>query len=299
MRCAVGVDLGASTGGALTFARWLAADGSVWSPEPRSPDVTLLAIHVIEEKRHAYTPTLASETRPTIVARLQEHGLAHGVEGPFLVFGASSGPALLREAQARSAECLIVGRPESSSPTLGRLGPMARHLLRELALPAAFVPARLHLGELACGPVLLAVDQLQPCHAALEWAHRLARHLRRELLLVHALPQLEDEQPLTSGVSARRSFAALGQGWSEAYARWSALHGEPGDPALLVTGHATRKIVEAAERHRAALIVCPMKPRSLLDRMFNPALAPMLTAYTPRPILVVPQPSSPSASLAP
>lgn len=288
MRCAIGVDLGAATAGALTFARWLAAEGSVWSSE-LAPEVTLLAIHVLEEKRHAYTPTLADAVRPAIVARLREHGLAKAVQGPFLVFGARSGAVLLQEAIARSAECLIVGRPASPSPTLGRLGPVARHLLRELVMPAVFVPSPMHLGDVAGGPVLLAVDQLQPCTATLAWARRLARHLQRDLFVVHALPQLEDEQPLPHGVSGPRSFAALGPAWAEAYAEWSALHGAPEEPTLLVTGHATRKIVEAAEHHRAALVVCPMRPRSLLDRMFNPALAPMLTAYMPRPILVVPE----------
>src|SRR5690606_5310766 len=200
MRCAIGVDLGAATAGALTFARWLAAEGSVWSSE-LAPEVTLLAIHVLEEKRHAYTPTLADAVRPAIVARLREHGLAEAVQGPFLVFGARSGAVLLQEAIARSAECLIVGRPASPSPTLGRLGPVARHLLRELVMPAVFVPSPMHLGDVAGGPVLLAVDQLQPCTATLAWARRLARHLQRDLLVVHALPQLEDEQPLPHGVS--------------------------------------------------------------------------------------------------
>src|SRR5690606_20320330 len=131
MRCAVGVDDSPSTRGALAFARWMAAEGSIWAREPPSSALSLVAIHVLEDRKHAYTPTLVEEMRPRVEAFLGENGWTGWYEGPYLPFGSRPGPTLLQEARARASDLIVVGRPAHSPQTgLGRLGSTARHLLR-------------------------------------------------------------------------------------------------------------------------------------------------------------------------
>lgn len=277
---AIGIADGPSSNGALAFAHWWATRGNVWASMPPDGLPPLVAIHVLDARRHPYTPTLVDEVRPRIQAHLDDAGLSTWVEGPYLPFAPQPVDALLSEATARSVEALIVGREGGST---------ARHLLRLARLPLVFVPEHTPHASASPGPVLVVVDQLQPIAATLAWARARASELGRSIRIAHGFPQLDDDHPLPTTTDATEAFAALGPAWSARYATWAALHEHPTEPITLLTGHVTRTLVEDATTRRAAMLVCATRHPSLMERVFNPAVGPIIAAHSDRPVAVVPE----------
>lgn len=278
-----GLDLTPRSRGALVLAAWLR--------ERLSPaDVEALHLtRALDGPAEARAEEL-KRTQATFLERLGAHAgdfaRAQVREAQGIVQGVVDGLAQVET----FARALVIGRRgRSGERALVHLGAVARRLLRELPLPIIVVPPDLSVEALA-GPVVIATDLATHSETAVRFATRLARDLRRELVVVHVAEvhfneAVDETDP--GWVARREGFRREAEGYLQ---RWAA--GRDLGEARLVAlcGSPVELLLDLVERERAALLVLGSRRLTAAERVFTTSTASTTAAYAACPIAVVPPP---------
>lgn len=287
-RWLVGMDLRATSAGALRFSAWLRAHGG--------EGVELQALHVIEQLDQHYAIRLGLHPRGRLISLTREATRdvlrQAGVEECFsevdVLPGGAADEVLDEQLLARGAAGLVVGRQgplrEGFPPRLGRV---ARHLLRHAAGPVIVVPPDLDESKLE-GPIVLATDAGPSSVTAGRFAAERAREWGRPLRVVHVVSPMDTgglsflPRPAEDGARKARYAAQR-----EAVERWVA-DLELGEVEIDVrVGSATDELLAIA-RLGSPLVVCGARRLSWLKRQLKASHASTLSSHAPVPVAVVP-----------
>lgn len=287
-RWLVGMDLRATSAGALRYSAWLHANGG--------EGVELQALHVIEQLDQHYAIRLGLHPRGRLISLTREATrdvLRHaGVDSCFhevdVLPGGAADEVLDEQLLARGAAGLVVGRQgplrEGFPPRLGRV---ARRLLRHAAGPVIVVPPDLDESKLE-GPIVVATDAGPSSVAAGRFAAERAREWGRPLRVVHVVSPGETgglsflPRPAADGARQAR-FAAQ----REAVERWVA-DNDLGEVEIDVrVGTATDELLAIA-RLGSPLVVCGARRLSWIKRQLKASHATTLSSHAPVPVAVVP-----------
>lgn len=298
-RWLLGMDLRATSAGALRYAAWLRATGG--------DALSLDAVHVIEQLDQHYAVKLGLHSRGQLLeltAEATREALrSAGVDTCFdrvdTVPGGAADEVLDEQAQTRQATGLVVGRQgplrEGFPPRLGRV---ARRLLRHASGPVIVVPPDLEPSRLV-GPVVLATDLGPSSAAASRFAVARAREWARPLHIVHAL---RDEPGMSflprNALDGAR--AARRRALREAVERWASELPTAGLDVKLETpvGPAIDALLAVA-REGGPLVVCGARRLSWVKRRLEASHASTLSSHAPIPVAVVPPDPSDSPEDSP
>lgn len=277
----IGLESSPRCSGALQFARWLRETlhtrvhglyvSEMWryGVPPGDGAALLMAMRGETERWLASLPTgvagaAVDETR--IVDEIDaENGLARA---------------------GREAVGILVGRRIASERSWGRLGRVARRLLRELPAPVIVVPPELAAASFG-GPVILATDLGDASLTAARFAAWFARKVDRPLICVHV------GEPRWDGL-----FDEEEPGWAElrdAYrstteraARAWVAEELPAAELVVEYGDPTERLPAVAVRRQASLLVVGSGRPGLVQRIFVGSVASAVAAFAPCAVAVVP-----------
>ena len=282
IRWLVGVDLHGRAGGAVAFARWLAA---------RAKGDELLGVHVFGEAlldgadpsvdvgqlQKLFDASLASLRGDGCFAELGLHPAKTIIEG------------LAEVAEEKHADALVVGRiKRTDRVALSRLGRVARRLLRSLPRPVVVVPPDLDADRIGDGPIVLATDLTEGSVGAARFATRLAEHLGLPMLVVHVVPLPSDYQALMPPPQLRTVVERFSTGGTEALDRWAAEHVPTEARRRATIGSVEFEIMDALRQANGSMLVVGAHGRSTVSRLFAPSMASEMAAAAPVPVAVVP-----------
>lgn len=289
-RWLVGMDLRATSAGALRYSAWLHAHGG--------EGVQLQALHVIEQLDQHYAIRLGLHPRGRLLALtreatrdvLRQAGVDRCFEEVDVLPGGDADEVLDEQVLDRGASGLVVGRQgplrEGFPPRLGRV---ARHLLRHASGPVIVVPPDLDETKLE-GPIVLATDAGPSSVAAGQFAAARAREWGRPLRLVHVVSASDTgglsflPRPAEDGARQARFKAQRA-----AVERWAAeLSLSDLDVEIDVrVGNAIDELLAIA-RLGSPLVVCGARRLSWVKRHLKASHATTLSSHAPVPVAVVP-----------
>ncbi|MCA9655709.1 MAG: universal stress protein [Myxococcales bacterium] len=290
-RWLVGMDLRATSAGALRYSAWLHAHGG--------EGVELQALHVIEQLDQHYAIKLGLHPRGRLISLTREATRdvlrQAGIEGCFeevdVLPGGAADEVLDEQLLARGAAGLVVGRQgplrEGFPPRLGRV---ARHLLRHAGGPVIVVPPDLEEAKLE-GPIVLATDAGPSSVAAGRFAAERAREWQRPLRVVHVVSPMDTgglsflPRPAEEGARQARFQAQRAE-----VERWAEELGLAEGLELELDVRAGSAIDEllAISRLGSPLVVCGARRLSWLERHLKASHATTLSSHAPVPVAVVP-----------
>jgi nucleotide-binding universal stress UspA family protein len=287
MKWIVGLDLRASSRGALHFASWVAA-------KPGGPAV--VPIHVLEEEhlqyvlRYRHLDEITAGARAAAERAVVTEGLAGRMDDVRIVQALRADEALSRACADERAEALVVGRiAKRTRHPLVRLGRVARRLVRNLPVPVVVVPPDLLEGGIGPGPVVglsaLDDDSVQACR----FARELATLLERELQVVHVLP--DPAAAAAYGLPAGKVEQLRAEARERARADLSRWLGEAAIPTarpVVRVGDCVDEALEHAREHRPPMLVVGARQLPTVQRMFAPSVGRELAASAPIAVAVVP-----------
>jgi nucleotide-binding universal stress UspA family protein len=286
MRWIVGIDFTDRSGGALNMAAWMRAHASTTAPQE------FVAVHALPERLRRMMVREATVDAPGMTVDDMRRWVAEsGVADPFSGLSADWAPSaeegLTLAAANTDVTGIVIGRASGrESRGFGRLGRVARRLVRRLPAPVMVVPPDLTLDDVGKGPIVLATDLDPASIPAAETARDLARAFDRELLVVsvdetmYQVPALAPEAivPLTS-VELRTTGEVI---------TWARARGLETAHVLLREGERVSTLLGVARERDAALIVCGSRCLSGAQRIFASSTASELARRGDRPVLVVP-----------
>jgi nucleotide-binding universal stress UspA family protein len=291
----VALDLQPSSHGAVRFASWVALGGDRPLDSLEEP-IELVALHVIEREQLAPIFRLQSpeevgrRAREALQRELDEAAIREIFAREEVGLGLRAHEVLEHHARRDGAAAIVIGRQLAKSGHVGvRLGTNARRLLRALPIPVIVVPELHATRGFGDGPVLVATDLGDDAVAAARFARTMARRIGREVVAVHAVPQLD---PLLRAYLPEGSWRELvEQEHSRATAelrRWLEQHGLGGVGTEVVVGDIVEGLTAVAERTHAPLLVMGSRRLPTLTRAFVGSTAALLAAQLPLPVAVVP-----------
>ncbi len=301
----VGMDLTATSHGAIRLARWLQER----SPrEQRLRGVYVGTARTIE--REIPGPGLPGERACTMMRAEAE---ALGAMSAFAAFEAVPGDepeqVLARVAEAHDAEGLVIGRAGAASEwTLVSLGRVARRLLRHVPRPVVVVPPDLDVAALGRGPVVIGAALVEHALPAIRFGRSLAEALDLPVLLVHVIPDpamlpVAAADPAILYASAQQASALVDRARlrvdaEHALREWLREHelGEP--PVRAEPGPTAFTLLDVARAVDATMIVCGSRRLSITERIFQSSVGTELAARADRPVIVVPPRDEPMGSPA-
>ncbi len=286
----VGLDLGARSLGAITFARWMAEHGGDRS----------IGVHVLEEAalhtalRYHHLTELERMAKQAADDTLVRAGAKDAFESVHVVESKSAEQGLARVGTEQHADAFLVGR---NAPREGvhavRLGRVARHLLRTLPAPVLVVPPDVDASQIGSGPVLVACsasdDVLEACRFARAFAARFARPL--ELVYVGTMPDHHAAQYLPEETLAKMRDDHLAVGRAE-LSTWAATNGFGDAIQTVVLGSMRHRLAELAHERRALCIVTGSRRLSLVERWLLASAGSELAAHADCPVAVVAPPAA-------
>jgi nucleotide-binding universal stress UspA family protein len=182
---------------------------------------------------------------------------------------------------------LLVGRVgRRDGRALLRLGRVARRLLRHLPAPVMVVPPDLPRTDVGRGPLILATDLTHHSANAAATAARLAKELRRGLLVVHVEDVWQSTPPLVFeglGMVPPVPGKKVGD-----VAAWARAHGLATAEPRLASGGVVESLLALATDEDAPVLICGSRRLDLAERIFVSSTATELARLADRAVLVVP-----------
>jgi nucleotide-binding universal stress UspA family protein len=202
-----------------------------------------------------------------LCARAGAAASAHGVAHDVAVVEGSPAAALCRYVDEHGCDAIVVGTHARRGLGRGGLGSVASAVVRASEVPVFVVrtDATLRAG----GPIVVALDDSPPAHAALGAAMGLAVKLHLALRLVHV------DGDRTYGIAELEELALP-----------SRALGLTVDVELR-DGHPAAALIEASRLHGAALIATGTHGRPPLQRFVLGSVAEALIRDAPVPVMTV------------
>ncbi len=286
----VGMDLQATSAGALRYAAWVHEQGA--------GAVTLRALHVVEQLEQHYAVRLGLHPKERLLSltteaaqdTLRQAGLEQCFGEVDVVPGGAADEVLDQQRGRAQAVAIIVGRQgpvrDGFPPRLGRV---ARHLLRHASGPVVVVPPELDVARLD-GPVVLATDLGPASVAAAKFAKERAEQWNRPLCVVHVVPPIDGGAlsflPGQASEGARRARYLQKRTGLE---RWIREHELGEVDSELPVGNAVEQLLAVARRG-SPLVVCGARRLSWVQRRLEASHATVLSSHAAVPVAVVPPP---------
>jgi len=290
----VGLGLNDRSGGAIAFGSWLrdeAADGAAH---------VLRAAHVVERpeellavrwciKTVAEVVGLANLAAESLLAQAEAREQFDGLD---VVVAADTASMLEQTCAETSASGLIIGRAaRTGQRSMSRLGRVARRVLRSLPAPVVVVPPDVRGRDIAAGPILVATDLKPHSIPAVRFAQTLAESIGRPVRVLHVAPDHSDLAPAFVPVNLEPGVrAAYEQSVRNAVTRWCAAADLPDDGFDLEFGHPEERILSAAKRVGAPVVVCGSRRATATERIFHPSLGARLASVAGCAVAIVPAP---------
>lgn len=287
MKWVVGLDLRASSRGALNFAAWVAS---------RAEGQSVLPVHVLEEEhlhyvlRYRHLDAVMADARAAADAAVSSEGAGGRVGGVRVVQGLRADEVLAEACLAEGAAALVVGRlAKTTGRPLVRLGRVARRLVRRLPVPIVVVPPDLREADIGAGPVVALTSLDDDCVRSCRFARELADLLRRELHVVHVHRDPADAAPYGLPASAVEQLRAeRGEQAGLELSRWLAGAAVAADRPAIRMGDCVEQALEHARAHRAVALVVGARQIPTPQRMFAPSVGRELAASAPLAVAIVP-----------
>lgn len=286
MKWLIGLDLKASSTGAVAFAAWLARHSS---------SERFAAVHVIEESyllqvlRSEHLARAQEDARDRVEKLLGEAGLRDRVETYDAVRGTVADQRLEAEAHNVQADVLLVGRQARADELkFVRLGRVARRLCRRLPVPTVVVPPELEVASIGDGPIMLATAVAEEDVEAARFAHEVARATGRSLLVAHILPDLGDEGNFVPAATLRQLYDQLGMDRERDIQKWMKKHDLGDASVVLAQGEVVGRLIGIAQQEHVPLIVCGSRMLSGAERVMVASIATQLSCHAACPVAVVP-----------
>jgi nucleotide-binding universal stress UspA family protein len=283
MKWVIGLDLRPQGGGALQFARWMAA---------RAGSADLHPVHVLEESkllqalRREHLEELEPNARNLARTRLEQAGLVDQVA--HVVRAEAIDARLAEEAEAIGADGLIIGRQGRADQTaIVRLGRVARRLLRRLPVPVIVAPPELDAETIGEGPVLLATDLAPASSAAARFATRVAHTLGRKTLIAHIVHSGAETSDLIPAVTVEQFYRQMGLDRKHDLHGWMREHALEDAPAVVGEGDVVARLLGIAAEERAPMIVCGSRHLGVGQRIFTSSVATELSRHASCAVAVV------------
>jgi nucleotide-binding universal stress UspA family protein len=285
MRWIVGIDFEDRCGGALHMAAWMREHAT------NAFRQELVAVHVLPERLRKLIVREATLEAPAMAAaEIRNLVQLSGIGDPFSAIRADWADApeegLALAAASPEVTGIIIGRVSGRDATIGRLGRVARRLLRRLPTPVMVVPPDLQRADVGKGPVMLATDLDEASVPAAEMAHTLAAALGRELVVMSADEALY--RVVTFSPDGMAPLTLVERRTADEVLAWTRARGLNSVRVQLGEGERVSTLTSIAREHDAALIVCGSRCLSLGERIFASSTASELARRGERAVLVVP-----------
>ena len=295
MKWILGLDLRPLCGGAVRFAKWLAA--TTRAPEGEQ----CVAVHVLEEQhllavlRYHHLDEVEQGARASAQSILAGEHAGGDISAVEVLQGTTVQDVLEAARSRHGAGGTIIGRAAGvEGRGVVRLGRAARRILRSAEAPVIVVPPDLQPADLGNGPVL-ALTSLRPDSVdACRFAAAMAQRLGRPWALLHVAPVPEEFAPpylpAVSMEGMRRDFRTEGE---KGLAEWTAGQGLRPDKSEVVQGRIVDSALAYARLHASPLLVAGSQRLSTLERTLVPSVGSELAASAHVPVAVVPPAAKP------
>ena len=293
MNWVVGVDLGASSQGALKVAHWLHA---------RTSGLThrFCAVHVIEDRwfSNATYPGLGPEVdraRDLVRSSIAASPAREAIGDVEVLRGHDAATELSWRARSIGAGIIIGRAGRADGWSFLNLGSTARRLLRRGVTAVCVAPPDLDRDRLDPGPVIVSLRPDDGCLDALRFAATLGRDLGREVIGAHSIPlpsayastdvALAVAPPVPRMIDLDRVEAGARKAiekWAQGSDLWL--------PELRCgVGPAAQVVTDVADDTEACSIVCAARALTPLERIIHSSVATELAAHASLPVFVVPE----------
>jgi nucleotide-binding universal stress UspA family protein len=200
---------------------------------------------------------------------------------------------IVRAAEARHTDLIVVGTHGRSGMDRLMLGSVAESVVRKAACPVLTVPRRAEpAASLAFARILCAVDFSPASLRALQYAAELAPAIGADLSALHVVELITGngdglpEEIADASADYREAFRAAALERLEGVV--PAALGDDRDIRHLVTiGRPYREIVRIAEHERCDLIVMGVEARSVADLLLFGSTTEHVLRQAPCPVLTV------------
>ena len=249
-------------------------------------------VHALQVIPREGTLWRAPENETRLRARLRDLRPAAEQEGVFVRIVTLRGVperVIPAYAQLNAASLVVVGRHYGSS-RLWRNGAVAGRLTRSSPIPVLVAPPRRDAtAPLSLSRVVAAVDFTVASAIALRTAADLSKRHGARLTMLHAIAP--PNHMVLSGSEAWRFVQRLpanARVLSERLKRKATAFGARDTEPVVVTGDASRGIVETAAVTAADLIVMGVAPRSWIDEVVSGSTLRAVLRRATAPVLVLP-----------
>lgn len=237
---------------ALALAQWYGGSVTalhVVTPVPYADPLMAAAV--------VFTPDDVDRLRRELSAFVTEECGTTPVEAKVVEWGAAA-PAIVAEAEAMSADLLVLGTHGRSGFERFVLGSVTERVVRKVACPVLTVPTAMPdavpIGPLAFARILCAVDFSPASTKALALARSMAKKAHAELTVMHVVEPVLQFEPIVAGST---SWLDLDETARQAMAARMHAAVAEGDPVteVVVTGKPYREILRQAVDGQADLLV--------------------------------------------
>jgi nucleotide-binding universal stress UspA family protein len=287
MKWLVGLDLRASSRGALHFAAWVAS---------RARDQSVTPIHVLEEEhlhyvlRYRHLDEVMREARAAAEDAIVSEGAASRVGDVRIVQGLQADETLAEACVAEGAAALVVGRlAKTKGRPIVRLGRVARRLIRKLPVPLVVVPPDLREEDIGPGPVVALTSLEDDSVRACRFGRELATLLGRELHVLHVVP--DPAAAASYGIPAEQIehiCAEVRERSRVETVAWLAKAGVAADGTTVRLGDRVEQALVYASELRAVALVVGARQLPTAARTFLPSVGRELAASAPLAVAIVP-----------
>jgi nucleotide-binding universal stress UspA family protein len=296
MKWLVGLDMRPRSTGAIGFAVWMARTSN-----SRVKDA-VLGVHVVEmddllpQLEDADEETILGSLRAPAIESMKRAAMEAEFATPLVTPGRHAERTLEAATVFHNAAGLVVGRAAATDElSLVRLGRVARRLLRTLSVPLIVTPPDLAGSSVGSGPILVSVDPEHGSRSHVDFALRLGAWLNREVHLIHVVPIPDrdvyaDYLPTAAWEQHDQQLEERGRASVDTWinARLGDEAGKFGpERRIIERGPVVPRVVDAAKRLDACMVVCGSRKMSLARRFLTPSVASELAASAPFSVAVI------------
>lgn len=236
-----------------------------------------------------WTPEDTEAVRKDVLRFVAGEGAGSGVPVEAVCLEGNPAREILRDAEAVSADLLVMGTHGRTGFTRLLLGSVTEKVLRHAPCPVLTVPPRapdaVPVGERAFARIVAAVDFSESSQAALKEALALSRQYKAELTVVHVVEPV----PTYADSGIPGLDADIEREAASGYLKALLDRVAPGCGAtqVVLIGHAAKSVLQVAATAHADLIVAGVHGRNAMDLMFFGSTANRLVREAACPVLTV------------